>query len=144
MRSEQGRLLSLDYGSATVGVAVCDPFRIAVRGIEIIRRDRENHLRQTIRRIVFLAEEQEAVGIVLGLPLNMDGSAGERVRKTEEFRDLLVRKTGLPVYLQDERLTSVEAEEIMRDRGIPARDFKKYVDMIAAEIILSDYLNMDA
>ncbi len=136
-----GRLLGLDYGSKTVGAAVSDPTGVAVRELEIIRREDESRLRKTFRRIEALTEELGVSAIVLGLPLNMDGTKGERALKTEAFGAALRRRTGLPVYYQDERLTTVEAEEIMESKGIRREDFGEYVDMIAAAVILGDYLN---
>lgn len=136
-----GRLLGLDYGSKTVGVAVSDPFGYTVRGIEIIRREKENHIRKTLRRIGELIGELEVTEIVLGLPLNMDGSSGERAEKTKQFGEILRERTGLPVRLTDERLTTVEAEEIMQDKGIRREHYERYVDMYAACVILEDYLN---
>ncbi|MBQ9512528.1 MAG: Holliday junction resolvase RuvX [Lachnospiraceae bacterium] len=135
------RILGLDYGAHTVGVAVSDETgKIATR-LEIIRRKTESHERKTLARIEALCETYGIEAIVLGLPLNMDGSESERAAKTRAFMERLIRRTGLPVYLQDERLTSVEAEEIMKETGIKPGDYKQYVDMIAAEVILQDYLN---
>ena len=141
--SEKGRLLALDYGSKTVGAAVCDPFHVTVSEVGIIRRESETHLRKTLRRIAELASEYEAKAIILGLPLNMDGSYGERARKTEEFRTLLIKRLGLPVILVDERLTTVEAEEILKGRGIKREHFREYIDMTAAAVILRDYLSRE-
>jgi len=135
------RLLGLDYGSKTVGVAVTDPLGITVHGVEIIRREKENHLRKTFRRIRELVEELEVSAIVLGYPLNMDDTVGDRALKTLAFRDELVSRVDVPVFLADERLTSFEAEEIMRDAGVKSRDFKNYVDEIAAVLILKEYLS---
>jgi putative Holliday junction resolvase len=107
---------------------------------EIIRRDRENKLRRTFARIEELIEEFDVGLIVLGLPLNMDDSQGERARKTLEFQESLQRRTGLPVVMSDERLTTVEADEIMKEQGIPREKYHEYVDMIAAGIILREYM----
>ena len=138
--TEGRRILALDYGSRTVGTAVCDPFHITVTELEIIRRDNETHLRKTLRRIEELVREHGAEEIVLGYPLNMDGSEGERAEKTREFRDMLVSRLDIPVILHDERLTTVEAEELRTMRGIRREDFGRYVDMVAAGVILRDYL----
>ncbi|MDO4803851.1 MAG: Holliday junction resolvase RuvX [Lachnospiraceae bacterium] len=136
------RILGLDYGSKTVGVAVTDLLGMTAQRLEIIRRPKENHLRQTFRRIEELVEQYEIGEVVLGYPLNMDDSTGDRAEKTLAFRQELVRRLEVPVHLVDERLTTVEAEEIMAECGLPRCEFKRYVDMIAAEIILQDYLNM--
>ena len=134
------RIMGLDFGGKTCGVALSDPLMITAQPKEIIRRDRENKLRRTFARIEELIAENDVGLIVLGLPLNMDDSQGERAKKTLEFQDSLQRRTGLPVVMSDERLTSVEAEEIMHSQGIPRERYHDYVDMIAAGIILQEYM----
>lgn len=135
------RTLGLDYGSKTVGVAVTDPLGLTAQGVEIIRRQKENHLRKTYQRIRELCEQYDVEKIVLGLPLNMDDTMGDRAEKTLEFKKELERRLSVPVFLVDERLTTVEAIEIMDDAGIKVSEREKYVDMIAATIILQDYMN---
>ena len=135
------RTLGLDYGSKTVGVAVTDPLGLTAQGVEIIRRQKENHLRKTYQRIRELCELYDVEKIVLGLPLNMDDTMGDRAEKTLEFKKELERRLSVPVLLVDERLTTVEAIEIMDDAGIKVSEREKYVDMIAATIILQDYMN---
>ena len=135
------RTLGLDYGSKTVGVAVTDPLGLTAQGVEIIRRQKENHLRKTYQRIRELCEQYDVEKIVLGLPLNMDDTMGDRAEKTLEFKKELERRLSVPVLLVDERLTTVEAIEIMDDAGIKISEREKYVDMIAATIILQDYMN---
>ena len=135
------RTLGLDYGSKTVGVAVTDPLGLTAQGVEIIRRQKENHLRKTYQRIREICEQYDVEKIVLGLPLNMDDTMGDRAEKTLEFKKELERRLSVPVLLVDERLTTVEAIEIMDDAGIKVGDREKYVDMIAATIILQDYMN---
>ncbi len=135
------RIMGLDFGSKTVGVAMGDPTGLIASPLEIIEREREDKLRKTLARIEAIIEEYEVSKIVLGLPLNMDASSGERVRKTQEFKEMLERRTGLEVIFQDERLTTVEAHEIMSDVNVKGYDRKKYVDKIAAAIILQSYLD---
>ena len=135
------RTLGLDYGSKTVGVAVTDPLGLTAQGVEIIRRQKENHLRKTYQRIRELCEQYDVEKIVLGLPLNMDDTMGDRAEKTLEFKKELERRLSVPVLLVDERLTTVEAIEIMDEAGIKVSEREKYVDMIAATIILQDYMN---
>ena len=135
------RTLGLDYGSKTVGVAVTDPLGLTAQGVEIIRRQKENHLRKTYQRIKELCEQYDVEKIVLGLPLNMDDTMGDRAEKTLEFKNELERRLSVPVLLVDERLTTVEAIEIMDEAGIKVSEREKYVDMIAATIILQDYMN---
>lgn len=135
------RILGLDFGSRTVGVAVCDPLMITAQGVEIIRRKEENKLRQTLARIEELVKEYGAERIVLGLPKNMNNTEGERVRKTMEFKDNLERRTGIEVITWDERLTTVAADNAMKEAGIRRENRKEYVDMIAACLILQGYLD---
>ena len=108
---------------------------------ETIVREKENHLRRTLAKIAELTEENEIGLIVLGRPVRMDGTDGTRVAKTEEFREALKKRVNVPIVWQDERLTTVEADEILEEMGIPKSERKKYIDSIAASIILRDYMN---
>ena len=135
------RIMGLDFGSKTVGVAVSDPTGFLAGGVEIIRREREDKLRQTLARIEELIVFYGVEKIVLGCPFNMDGTSGVRVEKTLAFKESLERRTGLPVIMCDERLSTVEADEIMDEVGIKKQDRKKHVDKIAATIILQRYLD---
>ena len=105
----------MDFGSKTVGVAVSDPLGLTAQGVEIIRRKSENKLRQTLARIEALIQEYEVETLVLGLPKNMNNTMGDRAQKSLEFRDMLVRRTGLPVVMWDERLTTVEANRTLME-----------------------------
>ena len=134
------RCMGLDYGSKTVGVALTDPMGILVLPLETISRDSENKLRRTLARIEEIVRENQVETIVLGLPLNMDGSVGERAQKTLIFKEKLEARLGLCVYLQDERLTTAAAKEDLCFLQIPAEQQKKYIDQIAAQYILEDYL----
>ena len=135
------RILGLDYGSKTVGVAVSDPLMFTAQGVEIIRRKSENKLRQTMARIEELIEEYDVGLIVLGLPVHMNSEISDRARKSLEFKEMLEKRTGLSVVMQDERLTTVEALNVLDEARVPREERKKYVDMIAAVFILQDYLN---
>ena len=135
------RIMGLDFGSKTVGVAVSDELGLTATGIEIVRRDSPNKLRKTLARIEALINEYNVDKIVLGYPVMLDGSEGERVEKTKEFATMLHRRTNLEIIFQDERLTTVEAYEIMDLAGIKREDRYKYVDQVAAQVMLEDYLN---
>lgn len=135
------RIMGLDFGSKTVGVAISDSLLLTAQGVEIIRRKEENKLRQTLARIEELIEQNEVEEIVLGLPKNMNATEGARVELTNEFKEKLERRTGLPVIMWDERLTTVEANRTMMDVGIRRENRKEYVDMIAATLILQGYLD---
>ncbi len=136
------RIMGLDFGSKTVGVAISDPLLITAQGIEIIRRNDEDKLRQTLARIEALILEYEVSEIVLGYPKNMNDTIGERVEKTEAFKDKLERRTGLTVSFWDERLTTVAADKAMIEAGIRRENRKNYVDQIAAVFILQGYLDL--
>ena len=135
------RIMGLDFGSKTVGVAVSDPLLLTAQGIEIIRRKEENKLRRTLARIEELILEYEVEEIVLGLPKNMNDSEGDRVQATREFAEKLERRTALPVIFWDERLTTVAADRAMMEAGIRREHRKEYVDRIAAVLILQGYLD---
>ena len=135
-----GRIMALDYGSKTVGVALTDPLCITAQPFETITRKSENKLRQTLARIAEIVSEKNVEKIVLGLPLNMDGSAGERVIRTLEFRNLLEKRTQIPIEMQDERLTTVEADAMLDEMNIPRGRRKEYIDQVAAALILKEYL----
>lgn len=135
------RIMGLDFGSKTVGVAVCDPLGITAQGIEIVRRTSENKLRKTLARIEALVTEYQVTEFVLGLPKNMNNTSGERVEKTMEFKAMLERRTGLPVHMWDERLTTVAADRTLIEAGVRRENRKEYVDMLAAVYILQGYLD---
>lgn len=135
------RTLGLDFGNKTCGVAVSDPLYITAQGLEIIRRDKPTHLRQTLQRIEEIIEDYEIDEIILGYPKNMNDTEGERVERTLEFKEKLERRTGLPVILWDERLTTVAADRLMMEAGVRREHRKDYVDQIAATFILQGYLD---
>ena len=135
------RIMGLDFGSKTVGVALSDSLLITAQGLEIIGRKEENKLRRTLARIDERIQEYEVTEIVLGLPKNMNGTEGERVALTREFAEKLERRTGLPVIFWDERLTTVAADKAMMEAGIRRERRKEYVDKIAASLILQGYLD---
>ncbi|MCR4611358.1 MAG: Holliday junction resolvase RuvX [Lachnospiraceae bacterium] len=135
------RYLGLDYGAKTVGVAVSDPLLMGATPVEIIRRDRESKLRKTFVRIEELIAEYDVDEIVLGLPLNMDGSEGERAIKTKEFGAALSKRCGLKVHYFDERLSSIEAHELLEEHGIKSIDHDEFIDKMAAMVILQGFLD---
>ena len=135
------RIMGLDFGSKTVGVAVCDPLGITAQTVETITRASENKMRQTLARIEQLIGEYEIERIVLGYPKNMNNTVGERGETTQEFKAALERRTGLEVILWDERLTTVAAERVLIESGVRRENRKKSVDQIAAAMILQGYLD---
>ena len=135
------RIMGLDYGSKTVGVAISDSLGITAQGIETICRKDENKLRKTCARIEALIEEYQVERIVLGLPKHMNNDVGERAELSIEFGKMLTRRTGLEVVMWDERLTTVEAERTLIESKVKREDRKKYIDKIAAVFILQGYLD---
>ena len=135
------RILGLDYGSKTVGVAVSDPLGFTAQGVEIIRRKSENKMRQTLARIEELIAQYQVEKIVLGLPKNMNNTLGDRAEKSLELKETLERRTGLPVVMWDERLTTVSANRVLMETGVRRENRKEHVDEIAAVFILQGYLD---
>lgn len=135
------RIMGLDYGSKTVGVAISDALFLTAQGVETITRTQENKLRQTLARIKALCEEYEVEEIVLGLPKNMNNTLGDRAEKSLEFAEMLKKRTGLPVVMWDERLTTVEANRTLMESGVRRENRKEYIDKIAAVFILQGYLD---
>ena len=135
------RIMGLDYGSKTVGVAISDALGLTAQGIEIIRRTQENKLRQTLARIEALVKEYEVTAIVLGFPKNMNNTIGDRAEKSLAFKEMLERRTGLDVFMWDERLTTVEANRTLIEGGVRRDNRGKYVDKLAAIFILQGFLD---
>lgn len=135
------RIMGLDFGSKTVGVALSDPFFITAQGLETVRRESPGKLRKTLARLEQIINENDVGRIVIGLPKNMNNTEGERVLKTQEFADRLAARTGLEIVMWDERLTTVEAHRTMIEAGVRREDRGKYVDKIAAVLILQGYLD---
>lgn len=138
------RVLGLDYGSKTVGVAISDPLGFTAQGLETIERPKENKLRKTLARIEQIIEEYNVEKIVLGYPLNMNNTEGPRVEATREFQVMLEKRTGLQVELQDERLTTVSAERVLMESGVRRENRKAVIDKIAAAMILQTWLDMQS
>lgn len=135
------RVMGLDYGSKTVGVAISDPLGITAQGIEIVRRESENKLRRTMARLEELIEQYQVERIVLGFPKNMNNTIGSRAEKSIEFQNMLTRRTSLEVILWDERLTTVEADRTLKEGNVRRENRKDYIDKLAAVFILQGYLD---
>ncbi len=134
----RGALMGLDPGSKSIGVAVTDGLRLTTTGLETIRRRR---FAEDAARLGEIAGARAIAGIVVGLPLNMDGSEGPRAQSARAFARNVAGALGLPVALADERLSSVAAEEAMALSGIRLRSRAGAVDRIAAAIILQGALD---
>lgn len=135
------RIMGLDYGSKTVGVAMSDELLITAQVLETITRKDENKLRKTLARIEEIAKEYNVERIVLGYPKNMNNTLGERIEKTMEFKEAVERRTGLPIVLWDERLTTIAAEKSLIESNVRREHRKDYVDQVAAAFILQGYLD---
>lgn len=135
------RILGLDYGSKTVGVAISDPLGLTAQGVETIWRKQENKLRRTLARIEELVSEYQVERIVVGFPKNMNNTIGERAQKSLEFKEMLEKRTGLPVTMWDERLTTVEANRTLMEAGVRRENRKEHIDEVAAIFILQGYLD---
>ena len=134
------RVLGLDYGTKTVGVAVSDELGWTAQALETITRKDKNKLRKTLARIEELVNTYSIEKIVLGYPKHMNNDEGERCAETEDFKAMLERRTGRPVILQDERMSTVSAERILMEGGVRRENRKDYVDKMAAAFILQTYL----
>ncbi|MBQ9935030.1 MAG: Holliday junction resolvase RuvX [Lachnospiraceae bacterium] len=137
------RVIGLDYGTKTVGVAISDETKLIAQPLVTIERKQANKLRQTYAAIEKIIVDQQVELIVLGHPKNMNNTEGERVEATKEFKEALERRTGLEVVLVDERLTTVEANRILEDTGVALSARKEHIDKMAAAIILQNYLDLE-
>ncbi len=135
------RIMGLDYGTKTVGVAVSDALGLTAQAVETIQRKEENKLRRTLARIEELISQYEVEKIVLGFPKHMNNHIGERAERTLEFKEKLIQRTGLEVIMWDERLTTVEAERTLIESNVRRENRKQYIDKIAAVFILQGYLD---
>jgi putative Holliday junction resolvase len=132
------RLLGLDFGTKRIGVALSDEMGWTSQGLTTIERKGNN---KDIERIGRLVEEHEVEGIVMGLPLNMDGSEGKAAEAVRRFAGLLEERLGITVHLWDERLSSWEAEGILKEAEVKPKKRKQVVDKLAATLILKSYLD---
>lgn len=137
------RVIGLDFGTKTVGVALSDEAGIIAQPLVTIERKHASKLRQTYAQIERIIDEQDVGAIVLGYPKNMNNTEGERAEATKQFMEDLERRTGLPVILVDERLTTVEADRILEETGVAVSARKSYIDKMAAAIILQNYLDRE-
>ena len=137
------RIMGLDYGNKTVGVAISDELKITAQPIETVVRERANKLRKTYQRLEELISQYEVEKIIVGKPLNMNGTEGEMVSLATGFAEELSRRTGLEVEMLDERLTTSEADRILKETGVAISGRKEHIDKMAAAIILQTYLDMN-
>ena len=132
------RILSLDIGKRRIGVAVSDPLGLVARPVQTLR---SVSLNADVAKVTEIARELEAEMIVVGDPLHMSGDAGTMSNRAHKFGEALRQASGLPVEYCDERLTSVEAQRILQESGVPPRKARGQIDAVAAAVILQSYLN---
>jgi putative Holliday junction resolvase len=132
-----GRLLALDLGEKRVGVAISDELRITVRPLPFLRR---TNWKQLLGAVADLLQHFDAQALVIGLPLNLDGTEGKAATEARRLAQNFELSLKVPVFLQDERLTSRQAEESLRTAGHTTNDLHKYVDSESAAIILRDFI----
>jgi len=132
--------MAIDYGAKAIGVAISDELQLTVRPLTTIRREKQKYA-QVIGRIGALVAENEIATLVVGLPLNMDGTRGAAVERVETFISDLRRSVSIPIVTVDERLTSYEADQILREMGVDLRQRRARSDEYAAMIILQDYID---
>jgi putative Holliday junction resolvase len=137
----RGRLLALDLGARRVGVAVCDEMRISARALPAIRR---SSWKKLVSEVAHLAKELDAAGLVVGLPLRLDGSEGDAAHEARRLARNFGLTLRLPVHLQDERLTTRAADETLRDAGTSDAERASLVDSEAAALILRDFISKAA
>lgn len=132
------RLMGLDYGDRTIGVALSDPLGLTAQGLEVIRRTKPE---QDLHRLQELIRDYEVEEIVVGLPKNMNGTIGPRGEICIAFADQLKHELGLPVHLWDERLTTVSATRTLLEADLSRKKRKAVVDKMAAAYILQGYMD---
>ena len=136
------RILGLDLGEETVGVALSDPFGWTAQGLTVIRRVNPTEMKQSMGELAKIITQYGVETIVLGYPLNLDGTKSVRCEKTEEYAARLQgRFPQIPVVLWDERFTTVSAHAVLREGGLDGKERKKVVDRTAAVLILQGYLD---
>lgn len=138
------RILGLDFGQKTIGVAVSDPFGWTAQGVEIIRRQEEENLKKSIARISELCQEYSVELIVLGYPKNMNNTLGPRAEKTQAFKKRLEKELKIQVELWDERLSTVAAERNLLEADLSRAKRKQVIDKMAAVFILQGYLDSNS
>jgi putative Holliday junction resolvase len=134
----QGRVLALDLGKRRIGLALSDELGVTAQGLETLQR---TNIREDLARLSQLASEKNVILLLMGNPLHMSGREGRQAEYTRDFGERLRAATGLPVEFWDERLTTVEAERVLRQSGISIQKRAQAVDRLAAVILLESYLD---
>lgn len=135
------RIMGLDFGEKTIGVAVSDPFGWTAQGIETIRREQEEAIKPSLNRLEGIIQQYGVEQIVLGMPKNMNNTMGPRAEKTLAFKEKLEKRFSLPVIVWDERLSTMAAERSLLEADLSRDKRKKVIDKMAAVYILQGYLD---
>ena len=133
-----GRLLALDLGAKRVGIAVSDELQMTVTALERLER---RSWKDLLRRVAAVIENYDARALIIGLPLNLDGTEGQAAEEANRIAENFRKSLNVPVFLQDERLTSLAAESEMRAQGLAQREISQRVDSESAVIILRDFID---
>lgn len=132
------RIIGIDYGEKRIGIAISDPLGITAQGLPTVER---TNIQEDMQKILNIIREKEVGEIVVGLPKHMNNSLGEKAQEVLAFVDLLKKHSNLPVSVIDERLSTVRAQRAMLEGNLSRKKRKDRVDMIAAQLILQDYLD---
>lgn len=135
------RVMGLDFGSKTIGVALSDPFGWTAQGLEIIRREQEEALKPSMKRLEEIIKQYSVEKIILGYPKNMNNTEGPRCEKTLQFKEKLEKRFGLEVILCDERMSTMAAERTLLEADVSRNKRKNVIDKMAAVYILQGYLD---
>ncbi len=138
MSNAKPRIIGLDIGDRRIGVAISDPLHLTAAGLETLLR---TNTKNDVQKVKDIAMRHGAVQIVVGLPVNMDGSAGSQCEKVRSFTKKLARETGLPIVYEDERLSTISAIRTLTIQGVKTGHNRALVDQVAAAIILQRYLD---
>ncbi len=132
------RILGIDYGEKRLGIAISDPLGITAQGLPTVER---TNIQEDLQRILHIMREKEVGEIIVGLPKHMNNTLGEKAQAVLSFIELLRKHTGVPINTIDERLSTVRAQKAMLEGNLSRKKRKDRVDMIAAQLILQDYLD---
>jgi putative Holliday junction resolvase len=136
----KGRILALDLGKKRIGLALSDPLGLTAQGLPTLQRV---NIRTDLAELDRLAAEHDVRLILLGLPLHMSGDEGRQARYTREFAERLTERTGRTVRMWDERLTTVEAQRVLKSSGVSIAKRARAVDKMSAQILLESFLNLE-
>jgi len=135
------RIMGLDFGSKTIGVALSDPFGWTAQGLEIVRREQEENLKSSMKRLEEIIKQYSVEKIVLGYPKNMNNTEGPRCEKTLQFKEKLEKRFNLEVILCDERMSTIAAQRTLLEADVSRNKRKNVIDKMAAVYILQGYLD---